>query len=89
MNLLYPKPKCRFGRNNMVVDATYVKCPYSPTSVKQAEAKGQQRSSTCLQCDNSPDFETPEIIPFTVSLIGDFSDSIASVPYRYYEPVNL
>ena len=29
------------------------------------------------------------IIPFTVSLIGDFSDSTNSLPYRYYKPVSL
>ena len=32
MKLLYPHPKCKFGRSDMIVDATYVTCT--------AEAKG-------------------------------------------------
>jgi hypothetical protein len=40
----------------------------------------------CLQCDNSPAIDSAEIISFTVSLTGDFSDSGNSVPYRYFTP---
>ncbi|PCJ22450.1 MAG: hypothetical protein COA94_09105 [Rickettsiales bacterium] len=39
----------------------------------------------CLQCDNNPDGEKAEIVPFTVSLEGDFSDCENSVAYRYYK----
>lgn len=37
-----------------------------------------------MQCDNSPASNKAEIVPFTISLKGDFSDVISSVPYRYY-----
>lgn len=26
MNILFPKPKCKFGKHDLVVDATYVMC---------------------------------------------------------------
>lgn len=32
---IYPHPKCRFGKNDMVVDATYVLCTESPTRTEQ------------------------------------------------------
>jgi len=28
----FPNPKCRFGTNDMIVDATYVKCSKMPSS---------------------------------------------------------
>lgn len=40
----------------------------------------------CIQCDDSPVYETPEIVPLTISLSGDFSDSTDSEPFRYYMP---
>lgn len=42
-----------------------------------------------MQCDNSPASSKAEIIPFTVSLTGDFSDVSNSVPYRYYPPTRI
>jgi len=44
------------------------------------------KNDTCLQCDNSPASNKPEIVPFTISMTGDFSDAENSVPYRYYPP---
>lgn len=37
MQLLFPKPKCKFGRQ--VVDATYVLCTTSPTAIEEFEAR--------------------------------------------------
>ena len=34
---VYPHPKCRFGNNTMVVEATYVLCNESPIPVKNLE----------------------------------------------------
>ena len=42
-----------------------------------------------MQCDNSPASNTPEIISFTVSLTGDFSDVTNSLPFRYYPPSRI
>lgn len=41
------------------------------------------QNDTCVQCEVSPSHE-PEIVPFSVSLIGDFTDIKNSVPFRYY-----
>ena len=35
----FPKPKCKFGRNDKVVDATYVTCSPAPLAVDQKEAR--------------------------------------------------
>jgi len=42
-----------------------------------------------LQCDNSPASSKTEIVPFTVSLTGDFSDVSNSVPFRFYPPTRI
>ena len=42
-----------------------------------------------MQCDNSPASNKPEIISFTVSLTGDFSDVTNSLPFRYYPPSRI
>ena len=34
MSLLYPRPKCKFGANDRVVDATYVKCHSKPLGME-------------------------------------------------------
>mmetsp|Transcript_29952 Transcript_29952/g.22201 ORF Transcript_29952/g.22201 Transcript_29952/m.22201 type:complete len:92 (-) Transcript_29952:3598-3873(-) len=83
MEAVYPHPKCRFGSNSRIVDADYVACSVSPIPAKDFE-KAVIRNETCLQCDDSPPSEKGEIIPLTVSLIGDFSDSANSISYRYY-----
>lgn len=31
MYLVYPSPKCRFGRKNMIVNAHYISCLEKPT----------------------------------------------------------
>lgn len=37
---VYPRPKCRFGVNSRIVEATYVSCSSSPTPIKGIEPKG-------------------------------------------------
>jgi hypothetical protein len=35
----FPKPKCKFGRNDKEVDATYVACSPAPLGVDEKEAR--------------------------------------------------
>lgn len=39
LQILYPKPKCKFGKYDMIVDATYVLCTTSPTAIEEHEAR--------------------------------------------------
>lgn len=34
MNIIYPRPKCKFGKHSLVVDATYVTCTTEPTPIE-------------------------------------------------------
>ncbi len=86
---IYPKPKCRFGRSDRTVAATYVSCATAPRKYGEQEARKRTKNDTCIQCDNSPEVDTAEIIPLLVSLTGDFADAENSVPYRYYKPVSI
>ena len=45
MTLLYPKPKCKFGANDRVVEATYVKCHTSPLKMEDNEGKSKDKVS--------------------------------------------
>ena len=67
------------------MEATYVKCTAQPRKVVESEAATAEKNATCLQCENSPPGTNDEIVPFTVSLTGDFSDIDNSVPFRYYK----
>jgi len=69
------------------VNATYVRCTSQPRSIGQKEPTKEEMNETCVRCENAPSHE-PDYVPFTVSLIGDFTDSLNSIPYRYYvDPV--
>jgi hypothetical protein len=81
MQLLYPKPKCKFGSNSMIVSATYVTCTLKPLEVDEFEGGKLNRDNFCLQCDSSPESPQPGIISFMVSLTGDFSDTEDSVTF--------
>ena len=81
----YPKPYCKFGKDDMVVEATYVLCT-SQRTISEREARHREKHDTCLQCDNSPASGVAEFVPFTISLTGDFLDSENSVQYRFYPP---
>lgn len=45
LQILYPKPKCKFGRYDMIVDATYVLCTTSPTLTEEREAHHKDKVS--------------------------------------------
>ena len=46
MTLIYPRPKCKFGANDRIVDATYVKCHERPLKTEDAEGKSKDKVST-------------------------------------------
>ena len=46
MSLLYPNPKCKFGRNDRIVDASYVRCTEEPLTVDKSEGNRLNRVST-------------------------------------------
>jgi hypothetical protein len=43
MNILFPKPKCKFGSNERVVDAQYVSCKGYPQGIEVKEGKHSER----------------------------------------------
>lgn len=43
MNIIFPKPKCKFGKHDMVVDATYVLCTASPTAIEDLEPRHRNK----------------------------------------------
>ena len=45
MELLYPRPKCKFGANDRVVEATYVKCHERPLTMEDTEGKSKDKVS--------------------------------------------
>lgn len=45
LQILYPKPKCKFGKYDMIVDATYVLCTTSPTAIEEHEARHRDKVS--------------------------------------------
>ena len=51
----YPAPKCKFGKNKMIVEAAYVKCTLAPGGYFEKEKKSLvTMDSTCVQCESSP-----------------------------------
>jgi len=85
----FPNPKCKFGLNTMIVDATYIKCSKKPKGFYDREGDDRDKNETCVQCDSSPPKETPEILDLQVSLTGKFDDVYSSLPYRYYSPLKI
>jgi hypothetical protein len=43
------------------------------------------KTSVCIECEGSPEYEQEELISLTVSLTGNFDDTHSSLPYRYYK----
>jgi hypothetical protein len=84
MSLIFPHPKCKFGKRSMIVDALYVPCSQKPLTVMDIE-RGSDRSENCVQCEQSPATDEAGIVAFTVTLTGDFDDSENSVTFRYYD----
>jgi len=85
----FPDPKCKFGRNQLIVEADYVKCTKKPARFYDKERGGEApaKNETCVQCEATPKTDQAEIVSLTVSLTGKFDDVYSSVPYRYYKPV--
>jgi len=46
MEAKYPNPKCKFGRDDKVVDASYVKCTPEPMKVWEMEAPTSAKTDT-------------------------------------------
>lgn len=85
MHLLYPNPKCKFGRRSMIVDATYITCKTQLNTIYEDEGKSADRDSFCIVCESSPPNLKDEVVSLTVSLTGDFSDTDDSHYFRYYK----
>lgn len=51
LQILYPKPKCKFGRYDMIVDATYVLCTTNPTATEEREAHHKDKVSALQMRD--------------------------------------
>ena len=49
MSLLYPRPKCKFGANDRIVSATYVKCHERPLKTEDWEGKSKDKVSSWKQ----------------------------------------
>ena len=45
MDLIYPQPMCKFGANDRVVKATYVKCTEKPITMEEFEGKNHANVS--------------------------------------------
>jgi hypothetical protein len=43
LQILFPHPVCKFGRYDMVVEATYVLCTTSPTPIDQLEPRHRHK----------------------------------------------
>ena len=80
----YPHPSCRFGSADYTVPGTYTKCTPKPRKPGERQPAAIEKTEICIQCEDSPQ-HPDEIIPFTVSLLGDFTDTLNSIPYRYYK----
>ena len=51
MTLLYPRPKCKFGANDRVVEATYVRCHTTPLKMEDNEGKSRDKVSLIISAD--------------------------------------
>ena len=45
LELIYPKPKCKFGRNSQIVKAQYVGCTLEPLNFGEIEGRHAKRVS--------------------------------------------
>ena len=80
----YPHPSCRFGSSQYTVAGTYAKCTPKPRKPGERQPSTLEKTEICIQCEDSPK-HSDDIVPFTISLLGDFTDTLNSIPYRYYE----
>ena len=80
---VYPHPSCRFGADKYTVSGTYAKCSPRPRKPGERQPSTLEKTEICIQCEDSPK-HSDDMVPFTVSLLGDFTDTLNSIPYRYY-----
>jgi hypothetical protein len=83
---IFPDPKCRFGSNNNIVEANWIRCSKKPPTFYQSEHEAV-KTHTCIMCEDSPPNAHADIVSFSVSLSGKFDDVYSSLPYRYYDNV--
>lgn len=86
--LVYPEPKCRFGNNTQIVQASYISCTPSARTRGQSgikEATKKERTATCVQCEASPPAAQSKPVTFAVSLTGDFTDVSSTATFYYYK----
>ena len=85
----HPEPKCKFG--DQAVAGAYVPCPARQPKVYEREGSHTQRTSLCIQCENSPALKHEETtnVTFTISLDGTFEDVHDSTEFWYYKPVKV
>ena len=74
----YPHPSCRFGSIQHTVQGTYTKCTPKPRKPGERQPSTAEKTEICIQCEDSPK-HSDDIVPFTVSLLGDFTDTMNSI----------
>lgn len=82
----YPTPHCKFGGKKNIVKATYVTCTPLPRRPDEPEPTTPEKTARCIECDSSPESHEADMVPFTVSITGDFTDVENSVEFQYYPP---
>lgn len=82
----FPTPVCKFGTKSNIVKATYVTCTPKPRHPSEPEPTTPEKTAHCLQCDPGPGWIEADMVPFTVSITGDFTDVENSVEFQYYLP---
>ena len=85
----YPIPLCKFGRKSNIVRGTYVTCTPLPRNPDDPEPTTIEKTDHCIICDPSPAGIENDMIPFLVSITGDFSDIENSVEFQYYTPPSV
>jgi hypothetical protein len=85
----YPNPICRFGSKSTIVPATYVKCTPEPWYVEDPEPVTKDLTADCIRCDPNTAYDREDSIAFSVSITGDFSDTVNSVEFSYYTPPSV
>jgi len=82
----HPSPKCKFGSKKNIVKATYVTCTPIPRRPDEPEPTTAEKTAHCIECDPSPESPVSDMVPFSVSITGDFTDVENSAEFQYYPP---
>ena len=81
LNPKYNRPVCRFGSNDHIVGATYIRCTPDPQNVNERNPDTSELVDNCLACEPNKDYGLADSVPFSVSITGDFTDSVNSVSF--------